>query len=616
MARRVTSERAREGGHRPPLRDEPFYTTRSNSSRYQARTERRTSPEGIIESQCERIQASLLPRALESIQERFYSNKLVLCFEGAITNKQAEQWLELYNQQHTHQIDLYEPLTNALFVVTVKDQDTTQAVRALLASSPLSLAEKKDERATQANLANKSVNIEDRFVAVNSYIPNFDPEHPYDFKHLVTIQITKGDPFWFFALDALMHRVGFVARRHLGSGTERHKIIALAETKKRKFPPEIDFSASTAQVVLVPIEIIDKQPRCYRCFSNTHRASNCFKLVGAAPRGRQSLYPEGGTQRREGWSIRRGSRSENVSYERQEERRYTIGERGTQNTSRTPLTRMQKNPISEIRLQHRQVSREYVTPGPLNGARVDISDPSPEEVANILARREIGVEHPEDAWKLALFQAAHLHSTYLRDKQGKEAATRKGKRAEGEATSKDSSSEINSAEPIEEDSPIRFEGGPSGGPGRILEATGAKVRREEEQVAYLKQQQLIEDEVRRAQDQKQEQEQALRAWQQREAQEIAKRQLQIRAEEEERHRQLRQVETQKQLIFLQKKQEEVARRAREEQNCRANLEGGNLHYQTTDCGVRHILFLLQPLMVQLQDETLKLAQEREGFFWP
>ncbi|CAM6094379.1 unnamed protein product [Calypogeia fissa] len=299
--------------------------------------------------------------------------------------------LELYNQQHTHQIDLYEPLTNALFVVTVKDPDTTQAVRALLASSPLSLAEKRDERATQANLANK-------------------------------------------------------------------------------------------------------------CFSYTHRASNCFKLVRAAPRGRQSLYPEGGFQRREGRNIRGGSRGNNTSYERQEERRYIAGERGIQNIARTPLIGAQNNPIS-------------VTPGPPNGARVDISDPSLEEVTHLLARREIGVEHSEDTWKLALFQATHLQSTYLRDKRGKAAAISKGKRVVGDATSKDSSSETNSAEPIEEDSPIRFEGGTSGKPGGIPEATRAQVRREEEQAAYLKQQQHFGEEARRAQEeQKYEQEQAVRVW--------------------------------------------------------------------------------------------------------
>ncbi|CAM6101438.1 unnamed protein product [Calypogeia fissa] len=232
-----------------------------------------------------------------------------------------------------------------------------------------------------------------------------------------------------------MHKVRFVARQHLGSGTERHKIIALVETNKRKFPLETDFSASTAQVVLVPIEIIDKQPRCYRCFSYTHRASNCFKLVGAASRGSQSLYPQGGFQRGEGRNIRGGSRGDNTSYERREERRYIARERGIHNIACTPLIGAQNNPIS-------------ITPGPLNGARVDILDHSPEEVAHILARREIGVEHPDEAWKLALFQATHLQSTYLRDKRGKATAISKGKRALGDATSKDTSSKINSAEPL------------------------------------------------------------------------------------------------------------------------------------------------------------------------
>lgn len=42
-----------------------------------------------------------LPEAIEEFLWKICHNKAVLCFEGYINEKQACEWIELYNQEHT-----------------------------------------------------------------------------------------------------------------------------------------------------------------------------------------------------------------------------------------------------------------------------------------------------------------------------------------------------------------------------------------------------------------------------------------------------------------------------------------------------------------------------------
>lgn len=56
---------------------------------------------------------------------------------------------------------------------------TTRNTQVVIRNLPLAL-DKRDK--AHANLANKSMSIEDRVASVNPYLPNFDLERPFDFK--------------------------------------------------------------------------------------------------------------------------------------------------------------------------------------------------------------------------------------------------------------------------------------------------------------------------------------------------------------------------------------------------------------------------------------------------
>lgn len=151
-------------------------------------------------------------------------------------------------------------------------------VNGLIQSSPIILAEYRESPANQANLQAKSLLIEDRQVSVNAFFPEFDPERPIAFQ--VTIQISKGNQFLFIVLDSLFQELGKVTRRHIGPGVDKHRIIVLLETQVRQWKSSILFQISATQEKIIPIEIIDKQPRCCICFSPTHVADRCFQGNG------------------------------------------------------------------------------------------------------------------------------------------------------------------------------------------------------------------------------------------------------------------------------------------------------------------------------------------------
>lgn len=234
--------------------------------------------------------ASLDLGALATLERVFYRDKVVLCFEGPVQRKQVVQWIEQYNNQHTHSFLVFEQIANALYVITIINYNLKARVKDLLKGKPLKLKEHDEDRANQANLARKAILLTDKKTSVNAYYPNFDPKNPIDFKHLVTIQITKGDSFCFFVLDSLLYRLGKVARKYIGPSTDRHKIIVVVETTFKRFKDMITFCINASQIEEIPFSIIDKQPRYFWCFSTSHPTSLCFKLIGGpSHRGKSSI---------------------------------------------------------------------------------------------------------------------------------------------------------------------------------------------------------------------------------------------------------------------------------------------------------------------------------------
>lgn len=138
------------------------------------------------------------------------------------------------------------------------------------------LAEQNKDSANLANLAGKTILLEDTH--------QFNPEHPIDLKHLITVQIERGGGILFLILDSLVAPLGRVFKRYIGQGMDRHIIIAVIETKVRFFYASITFEVSDTQVEIVPFSLIDKQLRCYKCFSPTHRASNCLTFTRGSSR--------------------------------------------------------------------------------------------------------------------------------------------------------------------------------------------------------------------------------------------------------------------------------------------------------------------------------------------
>jgi hypothetical protein len=62
--------------------------------------------------------------AHEDVQESFYSDEVVLSFEGSTSEKQALTWLTHWNKQNHIQLHLFETLANNLYLVEVRGEDT------------------------------------------------------------------------------------------------------------------------------------------------------------------------------------------------------------------------------------------------------------------------------------------------------------------------------------------------------------------------------------------------------------------------------------------------------------------------------------------------------------
>lgn len=143
-------------------------------------------------------------------------------------------------------------------VIVVKSPDPIHTVLALLQESPLHLKAYSSQRANQASLASKPVSVEDHFVSINQFHPNFDPEKPFDFKHLITIQIAKCNQFHFFVLDSIFQDLGKVFRRHIGSSTAHHRVLVVIETTLKHFDLTVTFRLNATQTEEIPFDVIDK----------------------------------------------------------------------------------------------------------------------------------------------------------------------------------------------------------------------------------------------------------------------------------------------------------------------------------------------------------------------
>lgn len=152
----------------PPEEDKRDRRHFKRHSRSPSRGRTNTRKEELVHKGV-RLVASIGLGAMEALQREFFNDKLVLCFEGVVNKQQVDVWLNKYNSQHSHQLEVVEQLVNALYVVKVEAKDIDKSVGSLLCSRPLYLVEQDKPRANLANLAGKMVALEDRLVLVNSY---------------------------------------------------------------------------------------------------------------------------------------------------------------------------------------------------------------------------------------------------------------------------------------------------------------------------------------------------------------------------------------------------------------------------------------------------------------
>lgn len=146
----------------------------------------------------------------------------------------------------------------------------------------------------------------------------------------------------------------------------------------------------------IPFEVIDKQPRCSKCFSISHRSSICISIIGELTQSRESIFP---------WASSKGNRSHQ--------------EHAPQPFSFDPVSQRPAWSPSPM-LGHHITQGVHWTPlGPTNtpprhsyGAHLQDSPPSLSKIPVILMRHATGLFEPEDVIKLMIYQATQLQTTY------------------------------------------------------------------------------------------------------------------------------------------------------------------------------------------------------------
>jgi hypothetical protein len=188
---------------------------------------------------CSTLDVVIPKAAHDELGANFYRNKVVLVFEGSTSNGQARQWINSYNRQSSHELSIFDPLANGLYLVEVYGEFVPGTIRGLLANSPLSLAEHDHRRASKQMLSSKTVNVEDRNVSVNRFTLSFRATNPTEFSHLVYFQIKEGSHCIYGLLETVFQQIGRVVPKYISFSTDLNHIIALVETTEKTFPSRI-----------------------------------------------------------------------------------------------------------------------------------------------------------------------------------------------------------------------------------------------------------------------------------------------------------------------------------------------------------------------------------------
>lgn len=91
------------------------------------------------------------------------------------------------------------------------------------------------------------------------------------------VLIKRGSRFAFRFLDTILKSVGKVIDRHISSGREQHRIRAVVQTMQDHFHPQITFEYNVNKSLVILLDYIGLNIRCYKCFSHNHLAADCNK---------------------------------------------------------------------------------------------------------------------------------------------------------------------------------------------------------------------------------------------------------------------------------------------------------------------------------------------------
>lgn len=198
-----------------------------------------------------------VPDEVFSTESRTYCNKVVLGFESEFTAAKAGEWVRIYNLTSPFKLVVVDELPNALFVVLFDADD-------LLAASLL-----------VAGLI---------YASVNDLNLTFDPCNQADFRHLVTVNISRGNAIIFNIIRFLISNLGTYVKGHLGA--DHQHISLVVETTLKLFPAQRQFRLKNSEVSTLHFDYEGRNLRCCFCFSYRHIPANCKQ-----PRPRFFLSP-------------------------------------------------------------------------------------------------------------------------------------------------------------------------------------------------------------------------------------------------------------------------------------------------------------------------------------
>lgn len=182
-----------------------------------------------------------------------FANKVVFGFEEEFTIYRAKAWVRTYNQTSELKLEVFQELPNALFVIQFNGADVAASKQSLLAASPL--------------------NVGETYASVNDYSIAHDPCNQSDFRHLVTVNIPRGNPTIFSLIRCFTNIVGTYVKGCLGPDL-RH-ISVIVESKLKLFPALGRFQLKDSGITTVVFDYEGRNLRCCYCFSYRHFPSSC-----------------------------------------------------------------------------------------------------------------------------------------------------------------------------------------------------------------------------------------------------------------------------------------------------------------------------------------------------